>query len=62
MALFFRGVSCLSLIHISSAKKDYESTLKKPSGVKVSAGERQEDRAHAALLALETELRTLEKH
>ncbi|EOX8159952.1 phage tail tape measure protein, partial [Escherichia coli] len=28
----------------------------------VSAGERQEDRAHAALLALETELRTLEKH
>ncbi|ENB5173843.1 phage tail tape measure protein [Escherichia coli] len=47
-----------------SAKKDYESTLKKPksSGAKVSAGERQEDRAHAALLALETELRTLEKH
>ncbi|EOT5535340.1 phage tail tape measure protein [Escherichia coli] len=45
-----------------SAKKDYESTLKKPSGVKVSAGERQEDRAHAAMLALETELRTLEKH
>ncbi|EET8616685.1 phage tail tape measure protein [Escherichia coli] len=44
------------------AKKDYESTLKKPSAVKVSAGERQEDRAHAALLALETELRTLEKH
>ncbi|HAW8417934.1 TPA: phage tail tape measure protein, partial [Escherichia coli] len=43
-------------------KKDYESTLKKPSGVKVSAGERQEDRAHAAMLALETELRTLEKH
>ncbi|KNY78655.1 phage tail protein, partial [Escherichia coli] len=42
----------------------YESTLKKPksSGVRVSAGERQEDRAHAALLALETELRTLEKH
>mgnify|MGYP000626943649 CR=1 FL=1 len=35
---------------------------KKPSGVKVSAGERQEDQAHAALLALETELRTLEKH
>nr|EHY2171780.1 phage tail tape measure protein [Escherichia coli] len=28
----------------------------------MSAGERQEDRAHAALLALETELRTLEKH
>ncbi|EEQ3641513.1 phage tail tape measure protein, partial [Escherichia coli] len=47
---------------MASAKKDYESTLKKPSGVKVSAGERQEDRAHAALLALETELRTLEKH
>ncbi|HAZ3577494.1 TPA: phage tail tape measure protein [Escherichia coli] len=49
---------------MAAAKKDYESTLKKPksSGVKVSAGERQEDRAHAALLALETELRTLEKH
>ncbi|EPT7810619.1 phage tail tape measure protein, partial [Escherichia coli] len=47
---------------MAAAKKDYESTLKKPSAVKVSAGERQEDRAHAALLALETELRTLEKH
>ncbi|HHZ4263441.1 TPA: phage tail length tape measure family protein, partial [Escherichia coli] len=49
---------------MASAKKDYESTQKKPksSGVSVSAGERQEDRAHAALLALETELRTLEKH
>ncbi|MEF4533456.1 phage tail tape measure protein [Escherichia coli] len=49
---------------MAAAKKDYESTLKKPksSGVKVSAGERQEDQAHAALLALETELRTLEKH
>ena len=47
---------------MASAKKDYESTLKKPSGVKVSAGERQEDRAHAAILALETELRMLEKH
>ncbi|HHL6909679.1 TPA: phage tail tape measure protein [Escherichia coli] len=49
---------------MAAAKKDYESTLKKPksSGVKVSAGERQEDLAHAALLALETELRTLEKH
>ncbi|EFB6540228.1 phage tail tape measure protein [Escherichia coli] len=49
---------------MAAAKKDYESTLKKPksSGVKVSAGERQEDQAHAALLALETELRTPEKH
>ncbi|UMR99262.1 phage tail tape measure protein [Escherichia coli] len=49
---------------MASAKKDYESTLKKPksSGVKVSAGERQEDQTHAALMALETELRTLEKH
>ncbi|HAM4347172.1 phage tail tape measure protein [Escherichia coli] len=47
---------------MASAKKDYESTQKKPSGVKVSAGERQEDRAHAAMLALETELLTLEKH
>ncbi len=35
---------------MAAAKKDYESTLKKPksSGVKVSAGERQEDQAHAA--------------
>ncbi|HCD2257998.1 TPA: phage tail tape measure protein [Escherichia coli] len=49
---------------MAAAKKDYEATLKKPksSGVKVSAGERQEDQAHAALLTLETELRTLEKH
>ncbi|EJD8303147.1 phage tail tape measure protein [Escherichia coli] len=49
---------------MAAAKKDYESTLKKPksSGVKVSAGERQEDRAHAALLTLQAELRTLEKH
>ncbi|HHL9414920.1 TPA: phage tail tape measure protein [Escherichia coli] len=47
---------------MAAAKKDYESTLKKPSAVKVSAGERQEDRAHAAMLALETELLTLEKH
>ncbi|EMD5067382.1 phage tail tape measure protein, partial [Escherichia coli] len=47
---------------MASAKKDYESTQKKPSDVKVSAGERQEDRAHAAMLALETELLTLEKH
>ncbi|WP_134801178.1 phage tail tape measure protein [Shigella dysenteriae] len=47
---------------MASAKKDYESTQKKPSGVKVSAGECQEDQAHAALLALETEPRTLEKH
>ena len=47
---------------MASAKKDYESTQKKPSGVKVSAGERQEDSAHAALLTLQAELRTLEKH
>ncbi|WP_153062888.1 phage tail tape measure protein, partial [Escherichia coli] len=49
---------------MAAAKKDYEATLKKPkqSGVKVSAGDRQEDQAHAALLALEAELRTLEKH
>ncbi|EHK0509038.1 phage tail tape measure protein, partial [Escherichia coli] len=49
---------------MASAKKDYESTLKKPkqSGVKVSAGDRQEDSAHAALLTLQAELRTLEKH
>ncbi|HBH5077267.1 TPA: phage tail tape measure protein, partial [Escherichia coli] len=34
---------------MAAAKKDYEATLKKPkqSGVKVSAGERQEDSAHA---------------
>lgn len=49
---------------MAAAKKDYEATLKKPkqSGVKVSAGERQEDSAHAALLTLQAELRTLEKH
>lgn len=49
---------------MSAAKKDYEATLKKPkqSGVKVSAGERQEDRAHAALLALQAELKMLEQH
>ncbi|NZD25559.1 phage tail tape measure protein, partial [Escherichia coli] len=49
---------------MAAAKKDYEATLKKPkqSGVKVSAGERQEDRAHAALLALQAELKMLEQH
>ncbi|EHX5991011.1 phage tail tape measure protein [Escherichia coli] len=49
---------------MAAAKKDYEATLKKPkqSGVKVSAGDRQEDSAHAALLMLQAELRTLEKH
>ncbi|WP_249514697.1 phage tail tape measure protein, partial [Escherichia coli] len=49
---------------LMAAKKDYESTLKKPkqSGVKVSAGDRQEDSAHAALLTLQAELRMLEKH
>ncbi len=47
---------------MAAAKKDYESTQKKPSGVKVSAGDRQEDSAHAALLTLQAELRTLEKH
>ncbi|KDU21984.1 phage tail tape measure protein, lambda family [Escherichia coli 3-267-03_S4_C2] len=49
---------------MAAAKKDYESTLKKPkqSGVKVSAGDRQEDRAHAALLAFQAELRMLEQH
>ncbi|WP_130842972.1 phage tail tape measure protein [Escherichia coli] len=45
---------------MAAAKKDYEATLKKPkqSGVKVSAGDRQEDSAHAALLTLQAELRT----
>ncbi|GBF60029.1 tape measure protein [Trichophyton mentagrophytes] len=49
---------------MAAAKKDYEATLKKPkqSSVKVSAGDRQEDSAHAALLTLQAELRTLEKH
>ncbi|HHV1555328.1 TPA: phage tail tape measure protein, partial [Escherichia coli] len=49
---------------MAAAKKDYEATLKKlkQSGVKVSAGDRQEDSAHAALLTLQAELRTLEKH
>ena len=39
---------------MAAAKKGYEATLKKPkqSGVKVSAGDRQEDSAHAALLTL----------
>lgn len=46
------------------AKRDYDSTLKKPkqSGVTVSAGDRQEDGAHTALLTLQAELRTLEEH
>ncbi len=47
---------------MAAAKKDYEATLKKPKGVKVSAGDRQEDSAHAALLTLQAELQTLEKH
>ncbi|WP_270597254.1 phage tail tape measure protein [Escherichia coli] len=49
---------------MAAAKKDYEATLRKPSqsGVKVSVGDRQEDSAHAALLTLQAELRTLEKH
>lgn len=49
---------------MAAAKKDYEATLKKPkqSGVKVSAGARQEDSAHADLLTLQAELRTLENH
>ncbi|HBA8126362.1 TPA: phage tail tape measure protein [Escherichia coli] len=49
---------------MAAAKKDYEATLKKPkqSGVKVSAGDRQEDNTRTALLALQTELRTLQAH
>ncbi|HEE9631142.1 TPA: phage tail tape measure protein [Escherichia coli] len=49
---------------MAAAKKDYESTLKKPkqSGVKVSAGERQEDNSRTELLTLQTELRTLQAH
>lgn len=49
---------------MAAAKKDYESSLKKPtsSGVKVSAGDRQQDNAQAALLTLQAELRTLENH
>ncbi|HCU0524722.1 TPA: phage tail tape measure protein, partial [Escherichia coli] len=49
---------------MAAAKKDYEATLKKAkqSGVKVSAGDRQEDSAHAALLTLQAELWTLERH
>ncbi|HBA7148505.1 TPA: phage tail tape measure protein, partial [Escherichia coli] len=49
---------------MAAAKKDYESTLKKlkQSGVKVSAGDRQEDNTRTALLALQTELRTLQAH
>ncbi|EMV27461.1 phage tail tape measure protein [Escherichia coli] len=47
---------------MAAAKKDYEATLKKPKQSEVSAGDRQEDSAHAALLTLQAELRTLEKH
>ena len=49
---------------MAAAKNDYESSLKKPtsSGVKVSAGDRQQDNAQAALLTLQAELRTLEEH
>ncbi|MEC3779680.1 phage tail tape measure protein, partial [Escherichia coli] len=49
---------------MAAAKKDYESTLKKPkqSGVKVSAGDRQEDNSRTELLTLQTELRTLQAH
>ncbi|MBJ9144242.1 phage tail tape measure protein [Citrobacter braakii] len=49
---------------MAAAKKDYESSLKKPksSGVKVSAGDRQEDNSRAELLALQSELRTLQAH
>ncbi len=49
---------------MAAAKKDYESTLKKPkqSGEKVSAGDRQEDNSRTELLTLQTELRTLEAH
>ncbi|EGE0631265.1 phage tail tape measure protein [Escherichia coli] len=45
---------------MAAAKKDYEATLKKPK--QSAAGERQEDRAHAALLALQAELKMLEQH
>ncbi|MFS1328112.1 phage tail tape measure protein [Klebsiella pneumoniae] len=49
---------------MAAAKKDYDATLKKPksSGVKVSAGERQEDNASTDLLTLQAELRTLQAH
>ncbi len=47
---------------MASAKKDYESTLKKPKSVKVSAGDRQEDNSRTELLTLQTELRTLQAH
>lgn len=49
---------------MAAAKKDYESSLKKPksSGVKVSAGDRQEDNSRAELLALQSELWTLQAH
>ncbi len=49
---------------MAAAKKDYESTLKKPkqSGEKVSAGDRQEDNSRTELLTLQTELRTLQAH
>lgn len=49
---------------MAAAKKDYESSLKKPksSGAKVSAGDRQEDNSRAELLALQSELLTLQAY
>ncbi|HAV7522890.1 TPA: phage tail tape measure protein [Escherichia coli] len=47
---------------MAAAKKDYESTLKKPKSVNVSAGDRQEDNSRTELLALQTELRRLQAH
>ncbi|HEB0785119.1 TPA: phage tail tape measure protein [Salmonella enterica] len=47
---------------MSAAKKDYESTRKKENPVKVSAGERADNRAQTELLALQAQLQTLEKH
>ncbi|MDF3830232.1 phage tail tape measure protein [Pseudocitrobacter sp. 2023EL-00150] len=52
-------------ILMSAAKKEYESTLKKPAkaaAVKTPAGARATDAASAQTLELESQLRTLQEH
>lgn len=52
-------------INMAAAKKEYESTLKKPTkpaAVKTPAGARATDAASAQTLELEAQLRTLQEH
>ena len=52
-------------INMAAAKKEYESTLKKPTkpaAVKTPAGARATDAASAQTLELESQLRTLQEH